>query len=195
MQRVFIYLFLALVLSSCATREPLEFNLANITPTQHRLNYELRSISIKTNPAGAPTGDVDWVRVESVAGVASTGTGIPVTRQWEVALSDALVRSLAFTDKAQRTATLFVDIEKIKYSGFGTTHWDVAASYSILDRGTGETIFSSNVRSEGKAGTNEAFAGDVRGRLALVRAIRANIQIFMESLETASSNGLASGIR
>ena len=174
----------AALLGACATPpSPLEFHPEVITQSKIKMDAELRSISVKT----APTGEVNWYRVENTIGdqfaQTSTGTGIPVTRQWEVALSDALNQSLIFRDHATRTVSLIVEIQKIEMSGIATVDYDVTANYRLMDRNTGENAYAKTLESRGSAETGEAFVGAVRARLAFVRAVQANIEQFLADLE------------
>lgn len=187
MIRTIIAICLLSLLTACATPVPLEFHPDMVQQSKRKLDAELRSISVKTAPPNQRMGDVNWFRVENTIGdqfiQTSTGTGIPITSQWEAALNDALVESLIFRDDAPRKVSLIVEIEKVEMSGLATVDYDVAARYRLMDRETGVDAYSKTIESRGSAATSEAFVGAVRARLAFVRSVKANIKQFLAELQ------------
>ncbi len=183
-----IYLaFIVLILSGCATPSPLEFRPDYLGKSSKRIQAELKSVSVRTAPKNLQTGDVNWFKIENTIGdqfvQTSTGTGIPITKQWESALVDSLNEILIFRDSAARKLSLTVDIQKIEMRGLAAIDFDVDARYRLVDRETGEDAYSKTIRSRGSASSNEAFVGAVRSRLAFVRSIKANIQQFISDIQ------------
>ncbi|BCB25724.1 hypothetical protein SKTS_06100 [Sulfurimicrobium lacus] len=157
--------------------------------SKRKFDAELKTITVKTAPTNQRTGDVNWFRVENTIGdqfyQTSTGTGVPITRQWETALNDALSQSLIFRDNAQRKISLIVEIQKVEMNGLATVDYDIAARYRLMDRETGVDAYSKTIESHGSAETSEAFVGAVRARLAFVRSVKTNIEQFLADLQTA----------
>lgn len=175
------------VLAGCATPPPIEFTPDHIPYVRDRINAELRGVSVRTAKKEQQVGDgVDWYQTENMVGhqfvATSTGTGIPITKQWENALDTSLNESLIFMDNPAKRVSLFVDVKQVEWSGLATVSFDILASYRLMDRASGENLFTKDIHSKGSAKTGEAFVGAVRSRIALVRAIKANIQTFLEDL-------------
>ena len=167
---------------------PLEFQPDNVFQSRKKLDAELKMISVKTAPLNQRIGDVNWFVVENVIGdqfqQTSTGTGVPVTRQWEAALNDVLSQSLMFKDSSTRKVSLLVEVQKIEMIGLVSIDYDVAAKYRIMDRETGTDIYSKTIQSIGTAEPGEAFVGSVRARIAFVRAVKANIAKFLSDFQS-----------
>ncbi len=179
--------FILILLTGCATPSPLEFHPDYLGKSSKKIQAELKSVSVRTAPKNLQTGEINWFRIENTIGdqfvQTSTGTGIPITKQWESALVDSLNEMLIFRDSASRKLSLTVDIQKIEMRGIAAIDFDVDARYRLIDRETGEDAYSKTIRSRGSASSNEAFVGAVRSRLAFVRSIKANIQQFLSDIQ------------
>ena len=179
----------AVVLAGCAAPAPMEFNIENPVKADKRVDVELKTITVKTAPKEQQLKEIDWFFVENAVGhqfiVTSTGTGIPVTRQWESALRDAIDQSYLFKDDAKRKVSLLVSVKKIDMTGLASVTSDVVAEYRIVDRETGRDLYRKDISFKGVAKTSEAFVGAVRSRLSFVRAIKGNIQAFIDDLKSA----------
>ncbi|OSZ41974.1 hypothetical protein BVZ31_07490 [Alcaligenes faecalis] len=175
-------------LAGCASPPPIEFNPQQVSIAREKIDVELRNVAVRTAPEEKQTGNgVNWHHIENGIGdqflVSSTGTGVPITRQWEVALDSALSESLMFTDNPEQRVSLVVEVKEIDYSGLATVSMEVFANYRLMDRRTGKNLYVQDIRSLGEARAGEAFIGAVRSRIAFVRAVRANIEAFLASLE------------
>ena len=189
----FLILGISVVLTGCATPPPIEFTPERLPKVSERINADIRSISVRTAPQPEQVGDgVNWYRVEFLVGnplfPTSTGTGIPITKQWESALNTAINENLIFTDNPDNNVSLFVDIKQIELSGIATAKTDVMAQYRLMNRATGDDLYTKDILSIGSASTGESFGGVVRGRIALVRSIKNNINKFLESLVSDAPN-------
>jgi hypothetical protein len=190
MKKLFLITIAVALLSGCATPPPLEFYPDNVNRSGKRIDADLRSISVRTAPEEQRTGELNWFFVENTIGdqfiQTSTGTGVPVTRQWEAALRDALDHTLLFREGSTRKVSLITEVQKIEMRGIATVDFDVAAKYRLMDRETGEDIYAETIESVGSATTSEdAFIGAVRARFAFVRAVKTNIRKFLMSLQNA----------
>lgn len=185
--RPIVTVCLVSVLTACATPVPLEFHIDTVQHSKGKLDADLRTVSVRTAPEGQRTGEVNWFKVENTIGnqftLTSTGTGIPITRQWEVSLNDAMIQSLLFRESSPRKVSLFVEIQKVEMDGIATVDYDVAARYRLMDRETGVDVYSKVIESRGSALTGEAFVGAVRARLAFVRSVKANIESFLADIK------------
>ncbi|MGE0653506.1 MAG: UDP-N-acetylglucosamine acyltransferase [Alphaproteobacteria bacterium] len=177
-------LMCVLVLTACADQlPPLNFSPPNIGVTSHRLDAELRSISVAIARPDEQTGELDLFIAESAGTAAPTGN--TVRSVWQQALQEALNRSLIFNDNPKRRLNLFVKIQKIDVPGLAASFTtDVAARYELMDRGNGDIIFMSDVSSAGTVPGDYAFLGAVRARESVNRAVQNNITRFLQMLET-----------
>ena len=100
-------------------------------------------------------------------------------------LSDKFPIVSVFNDK-DRNITISVRINHfdLPAAGFAMTS-DCGAVYEIMDRSTGNIIFSTDVRTSGTTPTDYAFAGVIRAQESINRCARNNIGIFLDRLDDA----------
>jgi len=120
---------------------------------------------------------------ESTGKIDIAGSEADVTSLWKSALDDTLLRSAIFRDASSRHLTLTVKIIKLKKTsilGFGV---DSGARYQLIDRDTGQVVFSKDVESIGHASD---YVGVSRVRKAVSRSVQENITSFIQQLESAN---------
>ena len=61
---------------------------------------------------------------------------------------------------------------------------ETIAKYELIDRATGDIVYTSNVVSKGSVAASEAFLGVIRARVAASNSVRENIKQFLRELET-----------
>ena len=167
-QNIILAVFFAIILAGCTTMPPLDMTLQNI-PSVDRQDVELKSITVgyvaQTNKTTIETNHL-------------------VPPAWEMALQDAINRSLIFKDDQERKITISVRINHfdVPAAGFAMVS-DCGAIYEITDRSSGETIFSEGVRTSGTVPMDYAFAGIIRVQESINRCARANISSFLSALD------------
>ena len=159
-----------IMLSACNTLPPLDMTLTAI-PNVDQKDVELKSITVGY--------------VAKTRGI-TLETNHLVPPAWQTALQDAINRSLIFGDDKDRNITISVRINHfdVPAAGFAMTS-DCGAIYEIMDRSTGNIIFSTDVRTSGTTPTNYAFAGVIRVQESMNRCARNNIGIFLDRLDDA----------
>jgi len=64
-------------------------------------------------------------------------------------------------------------------------HTGTLARYELIDRSTGQTIYSTDIESDGRVSGDYAFMGTTRARESVNRSIQNNISQFIEQLKGA----------
>ena len=167
-QNIILTFFSVIILVGCTTMPPADFTVENI-PSVERKNVELVSITV---------GYVPQTR-----GV-TLDTNHLVPPAWEMALQDAVNRSLIFKDDQERKITISVRIDHfdLPAAGFAMVS-DCGAVYEITDRSSGETVFSERIYTSGRVPLDYAFAGIYRAQESINRCARANILGFFSALD------------
>lgn len=176
LSRAFVFAVVAFLLSACADIPPMSFSVPNVGPTSHKIEAELKSITVTTARPDEKTGDLAF-GVETLAPL------------WKTALEEALNRMAVFKDDMQRKVSLSVKILKLDLPAAGvsfTTKTD--ARYEVIDRATGGIVFTSDISSEGTTPGDYAFLGVARARESVNRSVQNNITQFLQSLETIDIN-------
>ncbi|MBH3395822.1 UDP-N-acetylglucosamine acyltransferase [Pseudomonas monteilii] len=165
---------LLLLLTGCVSAPPLNFSVQGVEPSKRKVDAELRSVSVSYAAPSEQTGDVP-----------SDGEGVPFL--WERALSEAINKSSIFDDESAKKVNLFVKIRELDPPEAGITMTTGAsAKYLLVDRKTGATILEENITTKGVVPPGYAFAGYVRAKESINRAVQTNIQEFLSRLETSA---------
>ena len=164
----------AAALGGCTQNtRPLNFSLPDVSPAQVRQNAELKTVSMSTAVPGEAAGKI----------AALTDITVPA---WKVALEDAIDRSAIFLDDSPRKLSLVVKITQFDAPTVGfDKNTTATARYEVIDRATRATLFISDVTSTGHVPAGFAFAGAERSWESINRAIRSNIQQFLQQLGSA----------
>jgi hypothetical protein len=150
---------------------PLQFVPANVEVSQHKIDAALISTVVTVAPKGEATGKIDIA-----------GSEADVTSLWKSALDDTLLRTAIFRDASPRHLTLTVKVLKLKKTsvlGFGV---DSTARYQLIDRDTGQVVFSKDIENTGHASD---YVGVDRVRKAVSRSVQENITSFIQQLEAS----------
>lgn len=160
-----------LLLTACNPPQPLNFSVQNVQPSPTTVDADLREITVT---AGAPNE--------------RTGTLPPAVAQltgaWKEAAHEALARTAIFNDDSHHHVSLEVKVLKFDAPAFGVTFpTDTDARYTIVDRGTGQVVFSQVISAEGTTPVGFAFVGAIRSRESINRSVQNNIATFIDVLE------------
>lgn len=176
MKKILFVLFGLLALSGCQSVPPLNFVVQDIQPSSHKINAELKSVSVSLASPNEKKGDIE--------------AGMEVVPAfWKSALDDALARNSIFKDDVSRKVNLSVKVLALNAPSFGAEMKTISiAKYQIIDRANGEILYSSEITSEGTVPFNYAFLGVVRARESVNRAVQNNIKKFLEQLDSFDIN-------
>lgn len=169
---------ISLATAACASTQPLNFTPANIEAAGMKLDAALMNVTVALESTKGSTGKKR--RVDA------GGFEAQVADLWKSALEDSLTRSAIFNDDAHRRVNLSVRILSITVpSGAVVMRSRVSARYELIDRGTGKSIYTTQVDSDGRVPGDYAFMGVTRSRESVNRAVQANIEGFVSRLKSA----------
>lgn len=162
---------------------PVDFGVGAVGASQKKIDAELKTITIQVAPKNKQKGDVDVQMLESAGTQASSGQAI--MSAWQASLQDALARMAVFNDLSNMKLSLSVTVLKLDIPSFGINfETETIAKYELIDRATGDIVYTSDVSSKGSVSGTEAFAGVIRARAAASNSVRENIKQFLRELET-----------
>ena len=166
-----------LVVAGCVTSmPPANFSVPNVGISEHRLDAEVRSITVTYGRPDEQIGQIDFFVF---------GEGSNVSIAWKTALEEALNRMLLFTDGGSKTVSISVKILKLYVPIFGISPTAKSvARYEIIDRANGDVIFSQDVSSSGTTPLTYAWDQTVLVRESVNRAVQNNIALFLQAAET-----------
>jgi len=172
-QHLFIAAATAVLLAGCAPMPPLNFSVPNVGVSQKKIDAELKSMTVTLARPDEKTGDMP------------AGMEQIVPQLWLTALTESLNKMTIFQDDATKKVNLLVKILKVNVPGAGASFTtETAARYEIIDRKTGDIIFTQDISSSGTTPFDYAFVGMVRARESINRAVQNNITQFLQALET-----------
>ncbi len=171
-----IMILTALLLTGCGSIPPLNFSVPNVGPSKHKINAELKSLTVTLARPDEAKGDLPF-GIETI------------TPMWKESLEEALNRMALFNDDASKKVSISVKILAIDAPSAGITFPTTAkAQYELLDRGTGAIIYSEIIESTGETPMDFAFMGVARSRESINRSVQNNIAKFLMSVETTNVN-------
>jgi hypothetical protein len=169
---------IAFFLAGCATPpQPLNFSVPNVGLSQKKIDAELKSMTVTV------------ARPDEATGQLPAGMEVNVTQLWQTSLTEAINKMAIFQDDAMKKVNLSVKILKYEGSGPGASMTtNTTARYEIMDRKSGDLIFTQDISSSATVPFDFAFSGFVRAREAYNRAVQNNITQFLQALETVDVN-------
>lgn len=172
-QHLFIAVITAVLLSGCGSIPPLNFSVPDVGVSRKKIDAEMKSMTVTIARPDEKTGDLP-VGMEQM-----------VPQLWQTALTESLNRMVIFQDDAPMKVNLSVKILKLNVPGAGISFTtETSARYEIMDRKTGDLIFTQDISSSGTTPADYAFMGIARQRESINRAVQNNITQFLQSLET-----------
>lgn len=164
----FAVLFTIIMATGCTSIPPVDFTVQDVGVVDNRKNTSLKSLTVGFAPQSQQS------KVEANA---------TIPPLWKEALQDALNRSLVFKDDMPTKVNLSVRITEFDIPAGGVAMTTkVSAIYEIVDRGTGDLLFTQKISSEGIVPFDYAFVGVVRAVESWNRAVRNNIADFLNLL-------------
>ncbi|NMM04543.1 UDP-N-acetylglucosamine acyltransferase [Paraburkholderia sp. RP-4-7] len=163
----------AALLSACTPMPPLNFSVPNVGYSTHKLDAEMKSMT------------VTLARPDEATGKVPAGMEGIVPALWQTSLQESLNKMAIFKDDAPEKVNLSVKVLKLDPPGAGfSMTTNVEARYELQNRANGDIIYSQNIASSGTVPADYAFAGIVRMRESVNRAVQNNVSLFLQALET-----------
>lgn len=167
----FISILSVFIVTGCTSVPPVDFTVQDVGMVDNRKNVELKSLTVGFAPQSQQS------KVEANA---------TIPPLWKESLQDALNRSLVFKDDMEKKVNLSVRITEFDVPAGGASMTTrVSAIYEIVDRNTGDLIFTQQISSEGVVPFDYAFVGMVRAVESWNRAVRNNIADFINTLDNS----------
>lgn len=183
-QHLFVAAIAAVFLSGCTT-PPLNFSAPNVGLAQKKIDAEMKSMTVTIARPDEKTGRLDLKYAAGAgAGLENVIGDQIVPQMWQTSLTEALNRMAIFQDDSTKKVNLSVKILKLEVPEYEFEFTvNTAARYEIMDRKTGDLIFTQDILS---AGTTPGSFGPlpVRMRESINRSVQNNITLFLQSLET-----------
>ena len=171
MKNTIVAILSVMALSACQSVPPLSFSVPNVGVSKHKIDADAKSMTVTV---ARPDEQVGNIR----AGVG----GGTVPQLWQTSLIEALNRMTIFQDDSPKKVNISVKITRFELS-FG--RYDCSARYEIIDRKTGDIIFTQDISSVGE---DNSVVGATRITNAVNRAVQNNISLFLQALETVDAN-------
>lgn len=153
------------LLAGCTSIPPVDFTVQDVGVVDDRKDVELKSLTVGFAP-------------QDQQGKVEVNASFPPV--WKEALQDAINRSLIFKDDVPTKVNISVRITEFNIPAGGIDmKTTVSAIYEIVDRGTGDLLFTQKISSVGVVPFDYAFVGAVRAVESWNRAVRNNIADFI----------------
>ena len=174
-QRWLMVFGIVFLLSGCNAKPPLNFSVPNVGVSQKKIDAEMKSMTITI------------ARPDEKSGSLPAGMETVVPQLWQTALTEAVNKMAIFQDDATKKVNLAVKILKLELPGAGASMTtNTTARYEIMDRKTGDIIYTQDIATSGTTPFDFAFIGMVRARESINRAVQNNITVFLQALETVN---------
>jgi hypothetical protein len=162
------------LLTGCETVPPLSFSVPNVGVSTKKIDAELKSMTVTVARPDEKKGNLP---------LALSRENVPAL--WQTALIEALNRMTIFQDDASKKVNISVKILSVDVpSGGASFTTETVARYEIMDRKSGDIIFTQDISSSGTTPFDYAFMGVIRARESVNRAVQNNISLFLQALET-----------
>ncbi|SFU43898.1 UDP-N-acetylglucosamine acyltransferase [Xenorhabdus koppenhoeferi] len=176
MKKLLLVVLGVIALSGCQSVPPLNFVVQDIQPSSHKIDAELKSVSVSLASPSEKKGDIE-------AGMEA------VPAFWKSALDDALARNTIFKDDTSKKVNLSVKVLALNAPAFGAEMRTLSiAKYQLIDRANGEILYSSEITADGIVPFSYAFLGVTRARESVNRSVQNNIKKFLEQLDSLDIN-------
>ncbi|SFF83716.1 hypothetical protein [Neptunomonas qingdaonensis] len=167
----FISILSVFIVTGCTSVPPVDFTVQDVGMVDNRKDVELKSLTVGFAPQSQQS------KVEANA---------TIPPLWKESLQDALNRSLVFRDDMEKKVNLSVRITEFDVPAGGASMTTrVSAIYEMVDRNTGDLIFTQQISSEGVVPFDYAFLGMARAVESWNRAVRNNIADFINTLDSS----------
>lgn len=164
---------LLLLLNGCATPVvPINFSVPNVGLAKKKIDAEVKSLTVTVAPTSEATG------------TQNINTAL-VTPLWTSAMNEALNKMNIFQDDAPMKINISVKILSFDppSAGFSMTT-KTSARYEILDRKSGDLIYTQDFSTAHTTPADFAFNARIRINDSINHAVQENIAQFLQALES-----------
>jgi hypothetical protein len=168
--------FAAVVLTGCANipPPPLNYSVPNIGMSSKKLDAEVKSIIVSIARPDETTGKM-FSNMDKTPAL------------WKSALEEGLNNMVVFSDEGSHKVNITVKILKFEPSTPGVEMTSTTeAKYDIVDRKTGDIIYTQNISSSATVPFAYSTNGLTRIIESVNRAVQNNIAQFLQALETVN---------
>lgn len=185
-----LVLLSGLVLTACQSIPPANFSVPNVGLSAKKIDAELKSLTVSVARPDEKKGRLDFEKVTmDMNGSGGALGGQVVPQLWQTSLTESLNNMAIFQDDSSKKVNLAVKILKLEVPSVGISFTTNAiAKYEVMDRKSGDLIFSQEIASSGTTPGDFAFNGLARMRESINRAVQNNITQFLQLLETVDIN-------
>jgi len=163
----------SVLLTGCGTVQMTDFDLKAIPVKAFKNQYsaELYSVVFDYN---LPSNGNEF------------GNNFKVPLLWKDLTKNTLTQSGVFKNNATKQVDVVVNVTyaDLPVVGFSDMTTRLEATYSIIDRGNGESLFSKEIRSESRIPISYALAGVKRAEESTRVAVTSNVDEFIEALRS-----------
>jgi hypothetical protein len=162
-----------LALGGCQGEPPFNFAVQDVKASGVQVPEDLRSITVTLAHPYEKTGPLP------------PQSNIIVEPMKE-ALTDAIDHAAMFQDDARTHVNLAATVMKLDLPDMGfTMETEMDCRYVVIDRATGQTLFTSMIASKGDVPMGFAFLGTIRAKESVNRAVQNNIAALLVQLEAS----------
>ena len=175
--KLFFLAALAMVMAGCATQAPtLDFVPRDVLPIGKKIDSELKTISVSVAKEDERLG-------ETQVGLFGNQYETSFRQSFKDSLEEVIGKAAIFNDLSNRKLGLSAKVMQFETPGF-SVGFDTTfiVRYQLLDRATGNLVFTRDIRTNGSVPFDHAFLGAIRYTEARNRAVRSNIEQFVASL-------------
>ncbi|MBQ0213961.1 UDP-N-acetylglucosamine acyltransferase [Proteus vulgaris] len=174
MRNLLLICFSVIALSGCSSAPPLNFTVQSIQPANHKIDAELKSVSVSLATDAEKKGNIE--------------AGMEILPQlWKASLDDALARNTAFKDDASKKVNIVVKVLAMNLPSIGTTMTSTSiAQYQIIDRENGKALYTKEISADGVVPFSYSLMGSIRSRESINRAVQNNIAAFLTELDNVN---------
>ena len=158
---------------------PIIFSPADVGLSKVKIDAELKSVSVTI----AQTKDRKTQNKIDIAQLSFHGiSSIDIQQAWKMAIDDAIVRMVLFNDNSEKKVSIIVKIIEFDLAALSSKS-TFAAQYQLIDRGNGDILFTSDIKTDGKSST---FTGNIRIIEQINNGVQRNILQFLQQLENTN---------
>ena len=186
-QHLFVATIMVLVSGCAVNLPPLNFSVPNVGLSQHKIDAELKSMTVAVARNDEKTGALDFKYANFGDHKSSESLNTQmVLQQWQTALQESINNMAIFQDDATKKVNLSVKILKLDITSlFGPIKVTATeARYEIIDRKSGDLIFTQNITSTGEVNSMVTMNGPASVKESINKSVQNNIQQFLQALET-----------
>ena len=182
MKKLLCLIFSIFVLNACTAPANLNFvpedGLAPVNAAE-KINAEIKAITIANATKKKAKGDVQ-------TGLGGNQYEQSFKTTFKDALEEALSRTAIFKDDSPNKVTLVAKVLQFESPLWGGINFDtkMIVRYDFINRNSGNSVYTTDIKSEGSVPGTYSFFGAIRFTEARNRAVRNNINNLITELKS-----------